>query len=82
MTNRKIIAVSIEPRRLEQLDHYAALLGVSRSRAIAMLIIACTPSLECKELGASAAIRDMDTVEELKAWAAHNGWEDNPDEGD
>lgn len=82
MTNRKIIAVSIEPRRLEQLDRYAALLNISRSKAIALLIIAGTPPLDCKGLSTAAAIRDPETLEELRAWAwaAHNGWRDDADD--
>lgn len=76
MTNRRIIAVSIEPRKLEQLDRYADLLHVSRSKAIAILIIAGTPPLDKYD------IRDRDTLAELKVWAAHHGWEDETDDGD
>lgn len=43
MTNRKIIAVSIEPYFLAKLDAEAKRLGVSRSRLITLLAIEAIP---------------------------------------
>lgn len=43
MTNRKIIAVSIEPYFLTKLDAEAKRLGVSRSRLITLLAIEAIP---------------------------------------
>ena len=108
MTNRKIIAVSIEPFFLAKLDAEAKRLGVTRSRLITLLAIEAIPlrdwasphtkdePLLTKESLNEAygyrasmapvyrgeAARDRDTVEDLKAWAARNGWEDDADEGD
>ena len=119
MTNRKIIAVSIEPYFLAKLDAEAKRLGVSRSRLITLLAIEAIPLRDwahphtkdtineaysyrasvdpklrydyagselCVMDGApvyrGAAARDRDTVEDLKAWAELNGWEDDADDGD
>lgn len=43
MTNRKIIAVSIEPYFLDKLDAEAKRLGVTRSRLITLLAIEAIP---------------------------------------
>lgn len=126
MTNRKIVAISIEPYFLSKLDAEAKRLGVTRSRLITLLAIEAIPLRDwasphskheplltkeslneaygyrasidpklrydyagselCVMDGAPVyrgeAARDRDTLEELKAWAARNGWEDDTDEGD